>query len=207
MRKRNLALVIAAVSTVAIGAAGLSAQNSNPRFGVWKMKSDAPPPSINIMTYEAYGDGGMRITVESTNRSGRESKWGYVTMFDGEFLAVEGQENSRTAVEIVDDRINRISNMRNGRRPFCSAIELTRRLVEVPISVQVPPIIAKNESGISSLLGLIWFPVEARSTIGRKIATTAVLLMNAETGAITIAVMISNATGWVGPCSSNRSPR
>ncbi|HIF38175.1 MAG TPA: hypothetical protein EYQ69_02885 [Gemmatimonadetes bacterium] len=57
----------------------------------------------------------MRITVESTNSEGRESKWGYVTLFDGEFMDVEGQENSKTAVEIVDDRTNKISNMRNGQ--------------------------------------------------------------------------------------------
>jgi len=86
----------------------------NPRFGVWQMDSDAPPPAINIMTYEPYGDGGMRVTVEATNSEGRESKWGYVTLFDGEFMDVEGQENSKTAVEIVDDKTNKISNMRNG---------------------------------------------------------------------------------------------
>ena len=56
----------------------------------------------------------MRITVEATNSEGRESKWGYVTLFDGEFRDVEGQENSKTAVEIVDDKTNKISNMRNG---------------------------------------------------------------------------------------------
>ena len=87
----------------------------NPRFGVWQMDSDAPPPAINIMTYEPYGENGMRVTVEATNSEGRESKWGYVTLFDGEFMDVEGQENSKTAVEIVDDRTNKISNMRNGQ--------------------------------------------------------------------------------------------
>jgi hypothetical protein len=89
-------------------------EGENPRFGVWQMDSDASPPAINIMTYEPYGENGMRVTVESTNSEGRESKWGYVTLFDGEFMDVEGQENSSTAVEIVDDKINKISNMRNG---------------------------------------------------------------------------------------------
>ncbi len=114
MRKRNVTVnLMAAVALfVAIDA---SAQATNPRFGVWKMKSDAPPPSVNIMTYEPYGDSGMSITVESTNSQGRESKWGYVTMFDGVFRSVTGQEGSETAVVIVDDRINRILNKRNGR--------------------------------------------------------------------------------------------
>ena len=36
-------------------------------------------------------------------------------MFDGEFRAVEGQEGSETAVEIIDERSTRIINKRNGR--------------------------------------------------------------------------------------------
>ena len=87
---------------------------ANPRFGVWQLESDRPPPNRNVMTYEPYGDGGMKITVASTNAEGETSEWGYTTMFDGEFHPVEGQENSTTAVEVVDDRTNRILNARNG---------------------------------------------------------------------------------------------
>ena len=58
--------------------------------------------------------GGMKITVESTNASGATNAWGYVTMFDGEFRPVEGQENATTAVEVVDERTTRILNARNG---------------------------------------------------------------------------------------------
>ena len=115
MRKRNLAVSLVVIATVLVAAANVSAQDTNPRFGVWKLKSDAPPPSSNIMTYESYGDGGMKITVASTNRSGRSSEWSYVTMFDGVFRPVEGQENAETAVEIVDERTTRILNKRNGR--------------------------------------------------------------------------------------------
>ena len=66
-------LVLSAVAalgftaSVTSGATELGAQE-NPRFGVWQMQSDAPPPQKNIMTYEPWGDGGMRITVASTNR-------------------------------------------------------------------------------------------------------------------------------------------
>ena len=87
---------------------------ANPRFGVWQLESDRPPPNRNVMTYEPYGDGGMKITVASTNAEGEMSEWGYVTMFDGEFHPVEGQENATTAVEVVDERTNRILNARNG---------------------------------------------------------------------------------------------
>ncbi len=96
-------------------AAQAAAQSDNPRFGEWRLRSDAPPPASNIMTYEPWGDGGMRVTVASTNARGEENVWGYVTLFDGAFRPVEGQQNAETAVEIVDDRTTRISNARNGR--------------------------------------------------------------------------------------------
>ena len=67
------------------------------------------------MTYEPWGDGGMRVTVESTNGEGETSAWGYDTQFDGVFRGVRGLENSETAVEVVDARTNRILNKRNGR--------------------------------------------------------------------------------------------
>ena len=85
------------------------------RYGSWLMDSDRPPPASNVMTYEPYGDGGMRITVASTNAGGESSEWGYVTLFDGVFRAVEGQENAETAVEVVDERSTRILNSRGGR--------------------------------------------------------------------------------------------
>ena len=115
MKKLDLTVSLVATAMLLGAAVGAQGQTTNPRFGVWKMRSDAPPPSVNIMTYETYGDGGMGITVESTNRQGRDSKWGYVTMFDGVFRSVTGQQNAETAVEIVDDRTTRILNKRNGR--------------------------------------------------------------------------------------------
>ena len=87
---------------------------SNPRFGVWRLESDAPPPASNIMTYEPWGDGGMKITVASTSAEGESSEWSYATLFDGVFRPVEGQENATTAVEVVDERTNHIFNARGG---------------------------------------------------------------------------------------------
>lgn len=115
MIKRSLILGATLVATAAFMAAEASAQDPSTRFGQWRMDSDAPPPAINIMTYEPWGDGGMSITVAATNARGQDSEWGYDTMFDGEFRAVWGQENSETAVEWVNERTTRISNMRNGR--------------------------------------------------------------------------------------------
>ena len=87
---------------------------SNPRFGVWQLESDRPPPYRNVMTYEPWGEGGMMITVATTNDDGETSEWSYATLFDGEFRPVEGQEDATTAVEVVDERTNRILNARAG---------------------------------------------------------------------------------------------
>lgn len=87
---------------------------SNPRFGAWELESDAEPPTRNVMTYEPYGDGGMKITVAQTNSEGETSEWGYVTMFDGVFRGVEGQESATTSVEVIDDYTNHIFNARDG---------------------------------------------------------------------------------------------
>ena len=113
IRKLTLGLVTL-VATLAL-AVDATAQDPSHRFGKWQMDSDNPPPFINIMTYEPWGDGGMSIKVEATNARGEESAWGYNTLFDGELREVWGQENAETAVEWVDARTTRISNARGGR--------------------------------------------------------------------------------------------
>ncbi|MDX1493147.1 MAG: hypothetical protein R3253_03665 [Longimicrobiales bacterium] len=113
--KQQLASGLAAVAFALMAAVDVAAQDPADRFGEWKMDTDRPPPYVNIMTYEPWGDGGMSITVASTNGQGQDSEWGYNTLFDGEFRPVWGQENAETAVEFVDERTTRITNMRNGR--------------------------------------------------------------------------------------------
>jgi hypothetical protein len=107
MRFRNL-LVRLAVLTVALFSAQPSWAQGETRFGVW---DNAANPN-NVMTYEPYEKGGMKITVsDPTNPS---AAWSYVTMFDGKFQPVTGQQNSETAVEIINDKSTRIYNKRNG---------------------------------------------------------------------------------------------
>jgi hypothetical protein len=112
-RARQIALaLIAAACTVVLA----SAQAANPRLGKWKLKQDAPPPALNIMTYEPFGSGGMKVTVESTNREGRKSTWTYSTMFDGKDEPVSGDTRTETtAVKKVDERTNEITNKRGGK--------------------------------------------------------------------------------------------
>jgi hypothetical protein len=112
--------VAAAVFNVAILSAGPSwaqargqakTDNTNPRtarFGVW----DNSTNPNNVMTYEAYEKDGSKLTV--SNPSNPSQDWSYVTLFDGAYRPVQGQEGAETAVEIINPKSIRIYNKRNG---------------------------------------------------------------------------------------------
>ena len=107
-------LVAATVLTTFAAVAG--AQASNPRFGRWKIKSDAPPPSSNIMTYEPFGAKGMRVTINAVNARGDSTSWWYTTEFDGKDMPVTGNPGqTHSAVSRVDDRVNAIVNKKDGK--------------------------------------------------------------------------------------------
>lgn len=89
--------------------AATTAAQSNPRFGRWKLKSNAAPPSSNIMIYEPFGGTGMRVTIDAVNASGTKSQWGYTTMFDGKDEPVTGRNGTATgSVRVITDQINEI---------------------------------------------------------------------------------------------------
>jgi hypothetical protein len=111
MRTRCLTMSgVLAAALIAVA----SAQTANPRFGKWKLKQE--PPATNIMTYEAAGDGGMKVTVESKNAQGREQKWTYTTMLDGKDVPIAGHPSAdMCSVRKIDERTNEITNKKNGR--------------------------------------------------------------------------------------------
>ena len=115
MMTRCLVTRASAVLAIVLMAGTVSAQGQNPRFGKWKLKSDAPAPQSNIMTYEPFGEKGMKVTVSSINAKGEKSEWWYTTEFDGKDMPVTGQENAVTSVRTINDRINEIINKRNGK--------------------------------------------------------------------------------------------
>jgi len=99
-------------------------QANNPRFGRWKLKSENPPPSSNIMTYEAFGAGGMKVTIESVSARGDTTRWWYTTNFDGKDMPVTGNAGqTHAAVTAVNAHVNEIVNKRDGR--------VTQRLTNV----------------------------------------------------------------------------
>jgi hypothetical protein len=101
---------------VAVVAATAPAQNTNPRFGKWKLKSDAPAPQSNIMTYAPSGERGMSVTIDAVNAKGEASQWGYTTNFDGKDEPMTGTRSGDTAaVRMITDRIAEIVYKRDGR--------------------------------------------------------------------------------------------
>ncbi len=101
-------VVAAAILAAAIFCASPSWAQGQTRFGVW----DNSTNPNNVMTYEPYGDGGMKITISNPSKPGEG--WSYVTMFDGKFRPVTGQEGAETAVEVINEKSTRIYNKRNG---------------------------------------------------------------------------------------------
>jgi hypothetical protein len=107
---------VCAIVAFVLTAASVSAQAPNPRFGKWKLKSDAPPPASNIMTYEPYNGKGMKITIDAVNNDGVKSQWWYTTMFDGKDEVLTGNPGTDTgSVRIVTDRINEIIYKKGGK--------------------------------------------------------------------------------------------
>jgi hypothetical protein len=104
---RNL-FVTAAVFTAVIVSASPSWAQGETRFGVWVNSTDP----TNVMTYEPYEKGGMKISVGDPAKPG--SGWWYVTMFDGKFMPVTGQKDAETAVEVINAKSTRIYNKRGG---------------------------------------------------------------------------------------------
>jgi hypothetical protein len=116
MRMQKLVMKLGALVAVMALVAVASAQPPNPRFGRWKLKSDAPPPASNVMTYEPFGEKGMKITIDAVNREGVKSQWYYTTLFDGQDRPITGNPGADTgAVTVVSDRINEIIYKKNGK--------------------------------------------------------------------------------------------
>lgn len=109
-------MLLVTVLALLLSVDGAAAQGTNPRFGKWKLKSDAPVPASNVMTYEPYGAHGMKVTVDAVNARGEKSQWWYVTEFDGKDMPVTGNAGTtHTAVRQVNDRINEIINKKDGK--------------------------------------------------------------------------------------------
>ncbi len=116
MTAKNLVRLAATLAMTLMVAGSVSAQNQNPRFGKWKLKSEAPPPQSNIMTYEPFGAKGMKVTIDAVNAKGETTQWWYTTEFDGKDMPVTGNPSqTHSSVRTINDRVNEIINKRDGK--------------------------------------------------------------------------------------------
>lgn len=116
LRRGVVAAVVLLASLAAVSRhADAQAADANPRFGRWKLKSDAPAPASNIMTYSPYGAKGMRVEIESVSERGDTTRWGYVTDFDGRDMPVTGNPGqTHASVRRINDAVNEIVNSKDG---------------------------------------------------------------------------------------------
>ena len=108
MRLRQLCFHGAIVITALLLTARPGRAQGETRFGVW----DNSTNPNNVMTYEPFEKGGMKITV--SNPSDPSATWSYVTFFDGKYRPVTGQKGAETAVEVINEKSTRIYNKRDG---------------------------------------------------------------------------------------------
>jgi hypothetical protein len=116
MRKLNPVLNTGALVAVVLLMNVAWAQSPNPRFGRWKLKSNTPAPTSNIMTYEPLGAKGMKITIDAVNKDGAKSQWFYTTRFDGKDEPITGNPGADTgSVKVINAAINEIIYKKDGK--------------------------------------------------------------------------------------------
>jgi len=115
-RTHTLTATSALLAIFAIAGSPAPAQSTNPRFGKWRLKSTNPAPASNIMTYEKFGDDGMKITIDAVNNEGVKSQWSYTTHFDGIDEPITGNPGAdHGAVRVVTPSINEIVYKKDGK--------------------------------------------------------------------------------------------
>jgi hypothetical protein len=117
MSKRNWITLVGVVALfAAMPGTRATAESTNPRFGKWKLKSAAPAPQSNVMTYEPMGKHGMKIIIDAVNKEGAKSQWWYTTKFDGKDETLTGNPGTDTgSVRVLSPKVNEIIYKKDGK--------------------------------------------------------------------------------------------
>ena len=68
------------------------------------------------MTYEKFGQDGMKITIDAVNKDGVKSQWSYTTNFDGKDEPIEGNPGAdHGSVKVITPSINEIVYKKDGK--------------------------------------------------------------------------------------------
>lgn len=132
----------------------IDAQSTNPRFGRWLLKSDAAAPASNIMTYEALGAKGMKVTIQAVNARGDTTRWWYTTDFNGQDMPVTGNAGqTHASVKSVTGFVNEIVNKKDGK--------VTQRLTNVlSLDGQTIAVIYMRDDGAGKTTGVTFATYE-----------------------------------------------
>lgn len=116
MSRKTLLVGSAVLAMFTLAGNMISAEKPNPRFGKWKLKSTAPAPASNVMTYEPFGKHGMKITIDAVNKDGAKSEWFYNTNFDGKDEPITGNQGAdHGSVKIISPAVNEIVYKKDGK--------------------------------------------------------------------------------------------
>ncbi len=130
------------------------AQSANARFGRWVLRPDAPTAASNVMTYEAFGARGMKVTIQAVNAKGDTTRWWYTTEFDGRDMPVTGNAGqTHAAVRSINEFVNEIVNKKDGR--------VTQRLTNVlSADAQTIAVIYMRDDGAGHTTGVTFATYE-----------------------------------------------
>ena len=127
MMRPRIAVVIVALSVIATGAC-LAA---NAQLGTWKLneaKSKAMPGmgKNTMVVYKEQGNN-IKVTVEGVDKDGKPTHGVWVGKFDGKAYPSRGNLSwNSAAYKVVNDRINDITVMKDGKTMWTGRIEVSK---------------------------------------------------------------------------------
>jgi hypothetical protein len=127
MIKSRIAVMVLAVSFIATAACFAA----NPQMGTWKLNEGKSKfaPGMGKSTTVAYSEQGDKITVsvDGMDKDGKPTHGVWVGKWDGKAYKAKGNLAwDSAAYKIVNDRINEITTMKNGKTLWTGRIEVSK---------------------------------------------------------------------------------
>ena len=147
---RSVFSVVVGLSFVLIGSG--FAQAADPWLGTWKLNvakskcSPGPCARSNVSHFEAVAGGGLKVTGDAVDATGRSTHTETTTMFDGKEAEVKGAATLTTRLfSRIDDRTYEFVTRVNGKvttttRGTVSADGRTRTLVTTGVNTDGKPV-------------------------------------------------------------------
>ncbi len=104
---------------------------ANPHLGTWKLNESKSKLSggtkNNTVTYTEAKNGMIKLSVEGVDKNGKATHWTWEGKFDGKPYKVKGNNEMKTiAQQMVNDRTNKFTIMKNGKTTVTGTIEVAK---------------------------------------------------------------------------------